>query len=430
MTGGILRFLLVSSVAVMLATTSALAREWKSADGKFTVDAELVDSDGTIARLKRPDGRIVNVPVAKLSKADQEFISASGGKPAAEPAAADSPLPQPSGASAEDAKKTLEGKGLKVLSASFQLPEEATLGTSLRDVTNLQKTMRQAATELAAVEAQDAQGQQAITQLTQLNVQLNAQLANVQPNDISTNNKLVSAIRANESQMELVEQGREKLIEQVRTARVKSNEAREQYVEKLLELRKLADGVALKYSTLAADGEVRQALVDLNAATKKTYQLSATRDFQISEKRLKTLEDSVLSEKIALRREDGGNSLWVSVVVNGKHTKEMLVDSGASIVVLPRATAKELGIEINSTHEEIVLVLADGSKITGHSVTLPSLRVGKFTVEKVRAAVLGPEATEAEPTLGMSFLGQFKWEVDSVEGSLTMVKVDVGGGKK
>jgi aspartyl protease family protein len=290
--------------------------------------------------------------------------------------------------------------------------------------------MRQAATELAAVEAQDAQGQQAITQLTQLNVQLNAQLANVKQGDIALNNKLVGALQANESQIELIEQSRAKLVEQIRAARAKSNEAREQYVEKLLQLRKMADGVALKYSSLAADAAARQALADLNAATGKTYQFAASRDFLTSERRLQTLEDSVLSEKIVLRRENGGDSLYVPVVINGKHTKEMLVDSGASLLALPRAAATEFGIEIGSQHPEITLVLADGSECTAHEVIIPSVRVGKFTVENVRAAVFGPEATEAEPMLGMNFLGQFKFEVDAVEGTLTMVKVDVGGKKQ
>jgi aspartyl protease family protein len=421
--------LTLAALVTLAVAATAAERSWKSADGKFTIEAELVDADGTIARLKRADGRVVSVPVNKLSRADQDFI-ASQGKPAAQPEEADSPLPKSSGASLEEAKKVLEGKGLKVLSAGFQLPDEAKLGAALREVTLLQKAMRQAAAELAAVEAQEAQGQQAIAQLTQLNVQLNAQLANVKPNDIALNNKLVGALDANAGQIKLIEQGRAKLVEQLRTARGKSNEAREQYVEKLLELRKLADGVALKYASLAADPEARQALADLNATSGKVFQFAASRDFQTSEKRLQTLEDSVLSEKIPLRRENDGESLYVTVVINGKHTKEMLVDSGASSVALPRALASEIGIEIGSQHEEIVLVLADGSRVNGHRVTIPSLRVGKFSVENVRAAVFGPEATEAEAMLGMSFLGQFKFEINATEGTLTMVKVEDGAAKK
>jgi aspartyl protease family protein len=62
-------------------------------------------------------------------------------------------------------------------------------------------------------------------------------------------------------------------------------------------------------------------------------------------------------------------------------------------------------------------------------MTLPSVRVGKFSLENVECAVLGPEATRAEALLGMSFLGAFQFEIDSAAKKLTMVKVQ-GEGKK
>ena len=54
---------------------------------------------------------------------------------------------------------------------------------------------------------------------------------------------------------------------------------------------------------------------------------------------------------------------------------------------------------------------------------LPTVRVGKFTVDNVECAVLGEDATAAEPLLGMSFLEHFKFEVDAAAKKLTMVKV-------
>jgi len=54
---------------------------------------------------------------------------------------------------------------------------------------------------------------------------------------------------------------------------------------------------------------------------------------------------------------------------------------------------------------------------------LTSVRVGKFTVENVECAVLGPAATMAEPLLGMSFLENFKFEIDAAAKKLNMVKV-------
>jgi aspartyl protease family protein len=217
----------------------------------------------------------------------------------------------------------------------------------------------------------------------------------------------------------------EKLEEQSRTARGAANDAREAFVGRVLELRKLADSVNSAYSKLATDPEVSAAIASLNAASGKTFSSTPSRDFASAERRLVQLEDTVLSESIPLRRE-GGESLWVPVVINGKHTKEMIVDSGSSMICLPRKIAKECGIEVGSQHQEITLVLADGSRIQAHEVPLDSVRVGKFTVENVVCAVLGEEAIEADPLLGMSFLGQFKWELDSENKLLKMVKVESG----
>ena len=57
--------------------TGLQAREWVDATGKFRVEAELVRVEEGKAKLKLDDGRIVEVPVNRLSEADQKFIAAS-----------------------------------------------------------------------------------------------------------------------------------------------------------------------------------------------------------------------------------------------------------------------------------------------------------------------------------------------------------------
>ncbi|MDZ7619303.1 MAG: retropepsin-like aspartic protease [Patescibacteria group bacterium] len=157
----------------------------------------------------------------------------------------------------------------------------------------------------------------------------------------------------------------------------------------------------------------------------KPAELAQTRTFLSAISRLRALEDTVLSESIALRR-TSGETLHVSVVINNEHTQEMVLDSGAGLVCLPNAMASAMGISVSSLNPKITLVLADGRQIDAHLVQLKSVRVGKFTVENVDCAVLSPEATHAVPLLGMSFLGNFKFEVDSAESKLTMVKVEDG----
>ena len=102
----------------------------------------------------------------------------------------------------------------------------------------------------------------------------------------------------------------------------------------------------------------------------------------------------------------------------------MALDPGSSLVVLPKKDAEDLGIATTDTDPTLTLILADGNRISAKEVVIPELRVGKFVVENVRCAVLGPEATEAEAMLGMSFLENFKFEIDAQSSKLTMIKVD------
>jgi aspartyl protease family protein len=108
----------------------------------------------------------------------------------------------------------------------------------------------------------------------------------------------------------------------------------------------------------------------------------------------------------------------------------MIIDSGASIVALPHEMALACGLEPGSEAPNIRLILADGRPIEAKGITIDSLRVGKFTVENVECGVLGPEAVAAKPLLGMSFLREFKFELNTQRRTLTMVKVDEGGGSR
>jgi len=66
--------ILTISIAAPIFPLTAFARTWRDATGRFQVEAELLDAKGEAVRLKKQDGRVVAVPVGKLSPNDQEFI--------------------------------------------------------------------------------------------------------------------------------------------------------------------------------------------------------------------------------------------------------------------------------------------------------------------------------------------------------------------
>jgi clan AA aspartic protease (TIGR02281 family) len=321
-----------------------------------------------------------------------------------------------------EARAALEKLGIRASATGVGLVREADLTRELGKSAALKKNVLQAEKDLKAAEFQLDQFQRGLTQLKQQRVQLSAQLANINPGDITGNNKLVSAINVIDSQLELSKPQARQVDEQVRTSRAKANEAREAYIEMVLAARKIADEIESQYASKPADSEVKAALARFNQAAKKQLTLAITPAFQANVRRLKQLEDTVLSESIDLQG-DGARTMRVNVVVNGKQQQEMVLDSGASLICLPPTVAAKFGLKPGEKDPKIVLQLADGREIDGRLMKLASVRVGKFSVDNVECAVLGEEAVAAEPLLGMSFLEHFKFEIDAAAKKLTMVKV-------
>ena len=321
-----------------------------------------------------------------------------------------------------DAKAALEKAGVRVLSTGVVLPGEGELSKELGKSTLLRRNLTSTQKDLQAAEQQLENGQKFLSQLKVQHMQLSAQLANINPNDVALNNKLVGALNAIKGQHDLGREQQTKFEEQIQAVRAKADEAREAYIQFVLDSRELAGKIEAEYAAKAADPDVKAALAKLNQAAKKAFSLAPTASFQASLRRLKQLEETVLSESINLR-DDGSDTLRVSVVVDGKYQQEMVLDSGASLISLPASVATKLGLKPGAKDPAITLQLADGSEIEGRLMKLGSVRVGKFTVNNVECAVLAPKAVNAEPLLGMSFLKNFKFEIDSAAKKLNMVKV-------
>lgn len=55
-------------------STASGLRTWTSRNGEFKIEAELVGSENGAARLRRADGKILNVPLEKLSADDEQLV--------------------------------------------------------------------------------------------------------------------------------------------------------------------------------------------------------------------------------------------------------------------------------------------------------------------------------------------------------------------
>jgi DNA-binding beta-propeller fold protein YncE len=66
------RWLLLSTLTLL--TNVAHAREWQDTTGNFKLEADLIGVVGDKVKLKKLDGGIIEVPLAKLSARDQAFV--------------------------------------------------------------------------------------------------------------------------------------------------------------------------------------------------------------------------------------------------------------------------------------------------------------------------------------------------------------------
>ena len=64
----------LACVLLFAVSASAETRTWKDKSGKFSIQAELVESDGTAVTLKKADGKVIKVPVDRLSDEDRQFL--------------------------------------------------------------------------------------------------------------------------------------------------------------------------------------------------------------------------------------------------------------------------------------------------------------------------------------------------------------------
>jgi aspartyl protease family protein len=215
--------------------------------------------------------------------------------------------------------------------------------------------------------------------------------------------------------------------EQLKKSRAEFSSVRERYVENILAARKLADELLELWAELEKDSAVQSHADKLSQVLNQTVPLTPSRAFKKMIADLEKLEESVLSDQIPLRS-DGGNTFAISVTVNGEKTVDMILDSGAGLISLPTATAQQLGVSASENSPDIQLQLADGRVVTAKLIFLPLVRVGRFEAQNVEAAILPPEMVNAEPLLGMSFLKNFQFKVDSNAKTLTMSEVQLDNG--
>ena len=118
-----------------------------------------------------------------------------------------------------------------------------------------------------------------------------------------------------------------------------------------------------------------------------------------------------------------GDHLVVSALINGKVKARLMLDTGASNVIISLKKAKELGLGIDKDDKpDAKMKLADGAEVGVKMLELKSLSLEGAEAKEVEAAVILNEVTfrDFDGLLGMSYLKTFKFEINLEDNRLIL----------
>lgn len=121
------------------------------------------------------------------------------------------------------------------------------------------------------------------------------------------------------------------------------------------------------------------------------------------------------SVEVPLQSESGG--FWVDVKLNDRLQQRMLVDTGASVIILPGRLARTLGIEQEGIPRQLRTVQG---LVQGRLVELERVTLGGASVSGVQAVILDEEGGDSVGLLGRSFLNRFAFSVDPDRGVMAL----------
>jgi len=112
----------------------------------------------------------------------------------------------------------------------------------------------------------------------------------------------------------------------------------------------------------------------------------------------------------------------VKTLINDEVTTNLILDTGATWVMITPKIAKALGIDLKGK-KYIPFTVADGRYANGIPVVLDSVKVGNCEARKVKAAVIVETTRKGQKVdglLGMTFLRNFHMKLDTGNKILTL----------
>ncbi|MBU2258706.1 MAG: retroviral-like aspartic protease family protein [Candidatus Omnitrophica bacterium] len=139
----------------------------------------------------------------------------------------------------------------------------------------------------------------------------------------------------------------------------------------------------------------------------------------------KAKAESLKPKEVKVSRQSG--HIFVQTRINDEVSAEMLLDTGASFVLLSNEIGRRLGVDKDKKKSIVKMQVADGRQVNAQYVLLESLKVQGVEAKKVDAAVLLDDVSGInfkDGLLGMSFLKNFNFKIDQVNNRLILERLE------
>lgn len=133
-------------------------------------------------------------------------------------------------------------------------------------------------------------------------------------------------------------------------------------------------------------------------------------------------------KEVNIANDPYSKSIIVETVLNDNVNAVLVVDTGASLILLSKKKGEELGIELDpkDKNEITELHLAGGRTVNGRTVILKSVKIQDVEEKNVQAAILLEDVKDLgarDGLLGRSFLSRFSMKLDLKNMKMSLEKL-------
>jgi clan AA aspartic protease (TIGR02281 family) len=122
---------------------------------------------------------------------------------------------------------------------------------------------------------------------------------------------------------------------------------------------------------------------------------------------------------------DDRGQMVVEAVLNKKVKARLILDTGATLVVIKDSVAKQLGLGAQDLKEDMKLKFADGRESIARHAVLASVSVQGVEAQNIDVAILAADIQDPalkDGLLGMTYLKNFNFKIDQRNKKLILEK--------